>query len=481
MKYLQPAAAFVLASLAAACTASTPDPVSERRQQVENSLMLAVSFEGEEPHRSLAEEMRRYDVPGVSFAVIDDGEIDWAAGYGLRAAGSSDTVTTNTLFQAASIAKPLTAVAALRMQDAGLIDIDVDVQEYLEDFVIPEGEQSESNPVTLRRLLSHTAGITPGGYLGYAKGEPLPTDLETLTGSPPANTAPARVVMEPGSAVAYSGGGYTIVELALQDVTGLPFARLMDAWVLSVIGLERSTYSQPLDEAREDSAALGHLADGTTVPGGWRVHPEQAAAGLWTTASDLATFAIELRNAYLGASDLLSPGTAAEMLTEQLDGEGIGLIVSGEGETLHFSHAGGNVGYRANMIMYVASGDGAVYLTNSDRGQSVGRELLRAASSVYDWPGFKSREATRVALDSTTLIGLQGTYDFGDDIRVVIAFDETAGGLTITFPNGDVYGLVPIGPFNFVHPETGVTVDFDGTDERRTVVVYGDTGVRVRN
>jgi hypothetical protein len=251
--------------------------------------------------------------------------------------------------------------------------------------------------------------------------------------------------------------------------------------MLSVIGLTRSTYTQPLPEALEVEAALGHFADGATVPGGWRVHPEQAAAGLWTTASDIATFAIELRDAYLGAGDLLSQGAAVEMLTEQLDGEGVGLVVSGEGETLRFSHGGGNQGYRAFMIMHVASGDGAAYLANSDLGHSVGRELLRAASAVYDWPGFKSKMASRVALNRTRLIALQGTYDFGDDIQVVIAFDDGAGELTITFPNGDVYSLVPVGSLGFVDPETGVTVDFEGTDEHRTVIIYGDTGVRVQN
>lgn len=481
MKYSRYAAPLVWASLAAACIATTPDPVDERRQQVENSLMLAVSFEGEDHYYTLADRMKRYGVPGLSFALINDGEIEWAAGYGLRAAGSSEPVTPSTLFQAASIAKPLVAAAVLRMQDAGLIDIDVDAQEYLEDFAIPQGEQTDSNRVTFRKLLSHTAGITPGGYPGYARGEPLPTDLEIVNGSSPSNTPPARVVMEPGSAVAYSGGGYTIVELALQDITELPFSRLMDEWVLSVIGLERSTYSQPLDEALEDEAALGHFPDGTAVPGGWRVHPEQAAAGLWTIASDLATFAIELRNAYLGLGDLLSQGAAVEMLTDQLDGEGIGVRVSGEGETLRFTHAGGNAGYRAYLIMHVASGDGAAYLANSDLGHSVGRELLRAASAVYDWPGFKSRKASRVALDRTTLIGLQGIYDFGGEVQVVIALDDSADQLSITFPNGDVYGLVPVGPLNFVDPETGVTVDFEGTDEQRTVVTYGDTGVRVQN
>jgi CubicO group peptidase (beta-lactamase class C family) len=230
----------------------------------------------------------------------------------------------------------------------------------------------------------------------------------------------------------------------------------------------------------EGQVALGHLGDGTAVPGGWRVHPEQAAAGLWSTASDLALFAIEVRKAYQGDGELLKRSSAVELLTEQLDGEGIGLVVRGDGEELVFSHAGGNVGYRAFMVMHVASGDGAVFMTNSDLGMDVGREMLRAASAVYDWPDYKPTSVRRVVLERTALTPLEGTYDFGDGIQIVIDLEESVNQLSITFPNGDRYALVPTGAQNFVSPETGVTVDFDGADDQRQVIVYGDTGVRVR-
>ena len=472
--------AFALsAPVFASCVPVGTDSASDRRSRVENSLSLAVSFEGEDNAQSVSERMSRYKVPGLSFALINDGEIEWAAGYGVKETGTSSPVSNQTLFQAASIAKPVVSVAALRMRDAGLIDLDENIQTYLSEYVIPDGEQTPANPVTFRNLLSHAAGVTPGGYLGYERGEAYPTDLQTVSGLPPANSRAVLVRSPPGSEVAYSGGGYTVVEIAMQDVTGESFERVMEDWALSVIGMNRSTYLQSLPDDLEDQVALGHMADGTAVPGGWRVHPEQAAAGLWTTPSDLALFAIEVRNAYLGEGDLLDRSTAVELLTAQLDDEGIGIIVRGEGETFSFAHGGGNVGYRAFMIMYVDSGDGAVYMTNSDQGSAVGREMLRAASSVYGWPGYKPTMMRRVAVERAALTPLEGTYDFGDGVQVVIALHDSMDQISITFPNGDKYALVPTGPLSFVHPETGVTVDFEGTDDLRKVIVYGDAGVRV--
>lgn len=466
--------------VAASCATAETDPAARGRSQVETGLLGAVTFQGEEHAYSVAERMAYYDVPGLSFALINDGELEWAAGYGVKDAGSREPVTTETLFQAASIAKAGVAVAAIRMRDAGLIDLDADIQTFLREFTVPEGAQTESNPVTFRNLLSHTAGITPGGYLGYERGEPYPTDLQIVRGLPPANSPRALVTTAPGTAVLYSGGGYTLVELALQDLTGESMEDVMDEWLLSPVGMDHSTYAQPLPPELEDQAALGHSADGSVVSGGWRVHPEQAAAGLWSTPSDLARLAMEVRKAYQEGSELLKRSSAVELLTEQLQGEGIGLVLRGHGEEFAFSHAGGNVGYRAFMVMHPASGDGAVFMTNSDRGMEVGMEMLRAASAVHDWPDYKPISVRRVDLERAALALLVGTYDFGDGIQVVIDLEGSADQLSITFPNGDRYALVPTAALSFVNPETGVTVDFDGPADRRHVIVYGDTGVRVR-
>jgi CubicO group peptidase (beta-lactamase class C family) len=442
--------------------------------------MPAVTFaEEESTYYTVAERMSRYNVPGLSFALIHNGEIEWVAGYGVKAAGTSDPVSPETLFQAGSIAKPVAAVAAMRMSDAGLIDLDADIQTVLKEYVIPEGEQTSDNPVTFRNLLSHTAGITPGGYRGYARGEAYPTALQVVRGLPPANSAKVTVATPPGAELAYSGGGYTVVQIAIEDVTGDIFERALDGWVLSVLGISGSTYARSLPQKLEGATALGHLPDGTIVPGGWRVHPEMAAAGLWSTASDLATFAVELRKAYLGKGSLLQHGSAVELLTEQMDGHAFGFVLQLHGENPSFSHAGGTAGYRAFMTMDLHTGNGAVIMTNSDQGMDLVRELLRAASFVYGWEGFKPTVTPRITLGTDTLAALEGTYDFGNGVKVRIALQGSAEALSITFPNGDEYGLVPTGPMNFVDPESGVTVDFEGAEEARRVIVYGQVGTRL--
>jgi len=463
----------------ASCIHSAPSEASDTRSRVESSLMPAVVFAEEEPtYHTIAERMSRYNVPGLSAALIHNGEIEWVAGYGVKAAGSSVSVSPATVFQAGSIAKPVAAVAAMRMGDAGLIHLDADIQTVLKEYVIPEGEQTPDNPVTFRNLLSHTAGTTRGGYMGYTRGESIPTALQVVRGLPPANSPEVTVATSPGEELAYSGGGYTIVQIAIEDVTGDAFERALDDWVLSVLGMSQSTYEQALPQELERAAALGHSADGTLVPGGWRVHPEMAAAGLWSTASDLASFAIELRKAFRGEGSLLQHGSAVELLTEQMEGHAFGFVLGLHGENPSFSHAGGTVGYRAFMTMDLHTGNGAVIMTNSDQGMGLARELLRAASFVYGWEGFKPTVMPRIALGTDMLAPLEGTYDFGNGVQVTIALQDSAEALSITFPNGDEYGLVPTAPLSFVHPDSGVTVDFEGSDESRRVIVYGQVGIR---
>lgn len=473
-------ASVLLAALVVSCGGDGGDrAASSNPAAVESGLRLAVSFEGEDSTYTVGERMRHHGVPGLSFTLIDAGEIAWSRGYGVKRRGGSDPVEPTTLFQAASVSKALVAAATLRMRDAGLLELDADVESYLGDYDLPAGEQGPTNPVTLRRLLSHTAGITPGGFRGYARGAPRPTDLQVVQGTGPANSPGVRVEMPPGERVAYSGGGYTLVEMAVQEVTDRPFTELMERWILSPAGMENSTFAQPLAEGLEDRAARGHRADGSVVPGGWRVHPEQASAGLWSTSLDLARFAVALRRAYLGQGDLLEGASAREMLSEVKDGHGIAVVLRGEGTARAFSHAGGNEGYRAYLILHLDSGDGAAFMTNSDRGMALGRELLRAAAAVEGWPGFESERYERASVPRDSLRSLEGRYRFGEEVEVQVALPEDGPGLSVTFPNGDTYELVPVGSERFVHPETAVTVDFGWRDDHRSVTIYGDQGVRV--
>lgn len=448
-----------------------------RRHGVEDGLRAAVRFEGEKDATySMEQGLARHGVPGLGIAIIRNGRLDWAAGYGRLEAGGDQPVTGQTRFQAGSLSKPVTVFAVLRMREAGVIDFDRDIHDYLRDFALPEGAHSADNPVTFRNLLAHTSGVVPGGYAGYPVDADIPSDIETLSGSPPAETDAVTVVAAPGTRLAYSGPAYTIAELALQDVTGRPFAALMADWVFEPLEMRQSTFEQPLPPALEDTAARGHRPDGTPVPGGWRVHPEQAAGGLWATAGDLAKFLIAVNDARNGESGVLSRDSAQELFTEQMDGHAYGFILNGEGDSLSIRHFGGNEGYRAMMILYPETGNGGVFLSSSDNGFALVTPVLRSVSAVYDWPDFRQVSVSRMKLEQATLQRYAGTYRFEGGVQVDVTYSVEENAISVRFPNGDVYPLVPTGAADFIHVETGVTVNFDGPDR---IILYGDTGTRV--
>jgi CubicO group peptidase (beta-lactamase class C family) len=336
---------------------------------------------------AIAAAMKRHEVPGVSIAVVDNYAIDWAAGFGVTTAGSAQPVTPTTLFQAASISKPVAALGVLRAVELGKLKLDDDVNPRLTSWHIPDSPMMIGRPVTLRRLLSHSAGLNVHGFEGYAHGAPLPTLIQVLAGSPPANSKPVKIEIKPGYMFRYSGGGYSVMQLLLTEATGTPFPDYMRQQVLEPLGMLHSTYQQPLGEELADSAATGHLAKQKPIEGRWHVHPELAAAGLWTTPTDLAQVVIDVAGSAAGRKGkLLSPAMIAEMLTVQSGKYGLGFALNGKDRALAFSHGGSNFGFKCMLIGIPASGQGAVIMTNSDSGSALVPEVLAAVSRVYAWP-----------------------------------------------------------------------------------------------
>lgn len=342
------------------------------------------------PTMSIEERMRHYRVPGVGVAVIQNGRVEWARGYGVTEAGGSQPVDTATLFQAASISKPISAVAALRLVEQGRLALDEDINTRLVSWQVPENEHTREEKVTLRRILSHTAGLTVSGFRGYAQGEPVPTLRQVLAGTAPANSSAVRVGAPPGSAQRYSGGGYSVAQLLMSDVSGRSFADLMDEMVLQPTRMVHSTFSQPLPAALASRAAAGHGPGGAPMAGRWHVYPEQAAAGLWSTPSDLARLAIEVQRSAAGREGgVLSPAMTRQMLTRHGGPYGLGFNLVGEGDGRIFRHSGSNMGFRAQLVAYTATGQGAVVMTNSDAGAELADEIMRSIAVTYSWPGAK--------------------------------------------------------------------------------------------
>ena len=355
----------------------------QRIQRIVNGLRPAVADARGGPMR-LVDRMNELHVPGVSIAVIHGGVVQ-ARGFGDATIGGPP-VTPVTLFQAASISKPVTAVAALALVQAGKLDLDGDVNLSLKNWKIPANSFTNQSKVTLRRLLNHSAGITVPTFPGYPAGVPIPSLDDVLNGAPPANTAPIVVDHEPGARFEYSSGGYTIVQQLLVDVTGKPFPKLLEEVVLKPFGMTHSSFLQPLPKNDAQTAATPYREKGAPVPGGPHTYPELAAAGLWTTPTDVAHFALGVLDAWTGRdTSVLSQATTLRMLTPGLGDYGLGLIVLGASPHRRFLHHGYNDGFISSMIMF-ENGDGAAIMTNGARGGQLAGEIMRSIAAEYDWP-----------------------------------------------------------------------------------------------
>jgi CubicO group peptidase (beta-lactamase class C family) len=329
----------------------------------------------------IAAVLESHGVPGASVAVVRGERIVWAQGIGVTEHGSAQRVTPDTLFAVASVSKPVAALGALRLVEQGKLALDTPVAKYLKSATIPAAGE-----VTLRQLLSHTAGLSVRGFRGYQRGAPIPTLAQILAGQPPANSSAVVLEGRPGAKYSYSGGGYCVVQQLVIDATGGDFAKAMSTLVLAPLGMAHSTFEQPLPEELISKAASGHDTRSRPVPGKWNVYPELAAAGLWTTASDLARYILAIQKAYAGERGaLIGRDTAREMLRAQSDGgSGLGLVVSGEGAGGEFSHGGSNNGYRARMVASKSIGKGVVVLTNSDNGSKVHEPIQRLVDAAFE-------------------------------------------------------------------------------------------------
>ena len=356
---------------------------------------------------TLFDRMEHYNVPGVSVAVINNDEIEWFKGYGTLEVGSKKPVTPDTLFQAASIGKSLTAAATMHFVEEGYFSLDENVNDRLVSWKVPENKFTEQENVTLRRLLSHTAGMSVHGFRGYSEGEKIPTLRQILDGKPPANNKPIRVDKMPGKAFSYSGGGFQIVQQLFEDVQNEPFSVIMREAILKPAGMTSSAYELSLSDDRKNIAAVAHDLKGRPAAGKWHdLACFGAGGGLWTTPADLARFGIEISKAYKGKpSQIISHQSALAMLTPQnntgdlgrqvnkyLPGfcsqvkYGLGFILCGQGENFLFLHPGHNLpGYRNLLVVMPEKEQGISIMVNGENGNGLILEIFYSFARAYRW------------------------------------------------------------------------------------------------
>jgi CubicO group peptidase (beta-lactamase class C family) len=444
----------------------------QRRESVQDNLARYVVLSGSSnEHLRLASQMDALHVPAVSLAAIRDGQIDWAQAYGVLSLGGAPA-TTKTLFGAASISKPVTAMGVLKLVEEHKINLDGDVNQYLKRWKIPSNEFTAERRVTVRELLNHTSGI--GTYNGdiYDPSLPLPTLLEMLDGEKPARNAPVRVEAVPGKGFAYSNGGYLVLDLLVEDVTGETFARYMKRSVFDPIGMRDSTFDAPLTSEYAVRAATPYWEDGKTpTPPSTFVAPNLAAGGLWTTATDLAKFLIEVQREHAGTSrKVLSQSTMRLMLAPGLGPGpkrhwGLGLEVGGNPDNLYLRHEGSGV-FEDDMVAYF-HGNGIVVMTSGGDGGPLAEQILRSAGSVYGFPDFKPVEHSIVAVSPEILRRYVGTYEYvkvamdGDALTAEIPVGSTPQRL---YPESQTHYFVLDGPqelsFDVDAKQTATSVQF---------------------
>ena len=401
------------ASHAALQRATSAADLEARIERVENGLLPPSVVKGEAvAPMKLRERMQFYKTPGVSVAVVNEGRIEWARGYGTLEAGGKAPVTVTTVFQSASLSKPVAAMAALHLVERQKLDLDMDVNGSLKSWRIPENELTQAEKVTLRRILNHSGGLTVSGFLGYAAKTPIPTVAQILDGTPPANSKPIRVNTLPGTKMRYSGGGYVILQQLLTDTTGKPFSDLMDQLVLRRLKMGHSSFRQSLPPRLAANATAGHLPNGQKIDGGHFTYPESAAAGLWSTPEDLAKFVIELQRSLQGKSKrVITRAMTQQMLTPQIENSGLGLFVDGMDQSRRFTFTGSNVGFKSYLVGYFESGQGAIVMTNSENGAQLMLEILRSIAAEYRWPDYHPRERSIVKIDPAIYEAYVGQYE----------------------------------------------------------------------
>ena len=433
--------------------------VPDRIAAVENHLCLPVLLDGEQrEYYSLPERMRLYRVPGVSIAVINNGEIEWSKGYGRRDAVATTPVDDRTLFQAGSISKPVSALGALHLVQEGLLDLDTDINTYLTSWKIPKNGFTAHKPVTLRYLLCHGAGMN-GHMLGaFSPSEPIPNFLQMLNGLAPATNEPVEVVLEPQTEWRYSGGGYLIVLQAMLDVTGESFERIMDESVFAPLKMRRSGYYPPETLDSIGNIAVGHDETGAPYDDRWTFMPNLAEGGLWSTPSELCRLALEVQEAPRGISNIIGGKIAREMLTRQTGSYGLGFSLRGGGDRLVFEHGGDSRGYHNVLFVYAERGQGVVIMTNAQGGAYLYQEILRSVATVYDWPDLKPSVLTPVELPAGSLDRYAGRYVFNEIIPVTITVEHDH--LRMEGDDGRVFECCPVAEDRFVDVKSGWRLDF---------------------
>jgi CubicO group peptidase (beta-lactamase class C family) len=467
----------LIASALAACTQQYPPEIENKIKQVEQNLGPHVLITGR-PRPTLQERMAFYHINGLSIAVVHNYKIEWARGYGWADSAEQWPVTTQTLFQAASISKSLNSVGVLRLAQEGKLDLYADINNYLAGWKFPYDSLSKGKKITVANLLSHTGGLTVHGFPGYAVSDSLPAVGQVLDGKPPANSPAVRSMYEPGLRSEYSGGGITISQLIVMDITHGPYDRYMHDKVLMPLGMMSSFYTQPAPADKRRFLATGYQMDGKEIKGKYHIYPEEAAAGLWTNPTDLCKYILETELSCEGKSAKVLDGKYARLrLTPYIDSTAaLGVFINNVHGDHYFQHGGANEGFRSQYYGLVDGGEGVVVMVNSDNG-AILPEVINSVATVYNWKGFyEPQTRTIAALEPAQLQACEGKYKSRDGKPLFVQIEAAKDRLALT-PSwtGQHIALLPESATSFFNPDFGLTAKIvKGPDGSVTSITIND-------
>lgn len=438
--------------------------------QISNGLAQAIRIEGRETEFfTLKERMAHYNVPGISIAYMENHKVVWTLTEGVTDKVSMRPVDENTVFQAASISKPTFATVLMKYRENSPLDLDAPVNSLLKSWQLPSHEWSEAKPVTLRRLLSHSAGTTVHGFGGYAAGDAVPDIIGVLEGTEPSNSPAVFVDLEPSTQFRYSGGGTTLAQLVLQDQSDIALPELAKTLIFDPLGMTHSGFIQPLSGPLAQNAAVPYDGKGEAIEGGAHTYRTMAAAGLWTTPSDLMRLSAAMQLSLNGETgSIMSQSSAKEMMTIQQAPVGIGYFLEGEDVTT-FSHGGSNAGFRAHFIAHIEGGDGMAIMTNSDSGSALINEIMIRIGEVYGWAENKPTIKKLVPMTAEMRTSYTGTYDAPAPVDAKIIVTSSDEGLMVNVGEFVVdQAFLPEGESIFFAMDgTPLTFEFD---EEGTVI-----------
>lgn len=418
-------------ALAFLCTCTDFNTSKDFEKEILGGLRPAVYLPNHEVTYNLEDRMRHWNVPAVSFVVIDHMKIAYAGAFGIKRTGDSTLIDGNTLFQTASLSKPVSAVGAMALAYKNELNIDEDINQLSAGWQLPY--EADQKRVTIRHILSHSAGLSVGGFTGYSAEDDLPSIDDIIEGRPPANSPAVRIIAQPGTRFMYSGGGYQVMQKIIEDVVGKDFQEVMYENVFHPLNMTNSHYA-PLDSLHKENAAYGHTMTGY-IPNHAPIHVESAAGGLWATPTDLGLMLIELMNAYNNRqATILDSVTVSTMMQPNYWDFGLGFRVLGEGENFRFSHGGATTGWHSHMMAFPGRGQAVVIMTNGTNGWVLWTEIVRAVADALNWPIERPRFVTPMELTKTQINDYTGTYEMSG-LEVRIKADSTSlrfegGGLT---------------------------------------------------